>query len=120
MANLTLQVTIPAAGVANLATALPTLSSGQVPMTLSGTLYIEFLQFQNNAAHPIRYGTDRNVSVTTPAAVNGGTAGRGMLLASGAPGGAGSVSTPVTYATMLQDWWIAGQPGDVIDVLALQ
>ena len=120
MANLTLQVTIPASGVVNLATALPVLSSGQTPMTVSGTMYVEFLQFQNNAAHPIRFGTDRNVSVTTPAAVNGGTAGRGILLAAGSPGGAGSVSTPVTYATMLQDWYVAGVPGDVIDILALQ
>ena len=80
MPNLTLQVTIPASGVVNLSTALPMLSSGQVPMTLSGTLYVEFLQFQNNSAHPIRYGTDRLVSMTTPAAANGGTAGRGLLV----------------------------------------
>jgi hypothetical protein len=120
MANLTLQVTIPAAGVVRLDTALPVLSSGQAPMTVSGTMYVEFLQFQNNSAHAIRYGCDRNVSVTTPAAANGGTAGRGILLAPGSPGGAGAVSTPVTYATMIQDWYIAGTPGDVIDILAVQ
>jgi len=122
MANLTLQLTIPASGVGNLANALPVPTGGSGPLTATvvGNLYVQWLTIQNNAAHNIRYGLDNKVSVTTPAAVNGGTAGRGILLAAGSPGGAGSQSTPVTYSTYLSDWWIAGTAGDVIDILALQ
>ncbi|MDE2104228.1 MAG: hypothetical protein KGL39_43730, partial [Patescibacteria group bacterium] len=60
------------------------------------------------AAHSIRYG-DATVSSS-----------KGILLSAGTPGGAGSQSTPVNYGTYLSDWWIAGTPGDVIDVLFIQ
>lgn len=90
-----------------------------VPAAMQTTLMVQWLTFQNNSAHAVRYGNDKTVSVTTPAAVNGGTAGKGILLSPGSPGGAGSQSTPITYGTSLRDWWIAGTPGDVIDVLTI-
>ena len=111
--NLTFQVVIPAGGVINLEQAL----FGKNPTNLESNAYVQWLTFQNNSAHPCRYGTSPKVSVTVPAAVNGGTAGFGTLLQ---PGGAGSQSTPVTYSTMLSEWWIAGVPGDVIDGQCLQ
>jgi|FreactcultuFSWF8_1027224.scaffolds.fasta_scaffold16359_2 hypothetical protein len=111
--NLTFQVVIPAGGVINLQVAL----FGTNPTALESNAYVQWLSFQNNSAHPCRYGTSQKVSVTSPAAVNGGTAGFGTLLQ---PGGAGSQSTPVTYSTMLSEWWIAGVPGDVIDGQCLQ
>ena len=114
--NLTFQVTIPAGGVVNVQTAL----FGANPTALEANAYVQWLTFQNNSAHPCRYGTSPKVSVTTPAAVAGGTAGFGTLLAPGSPGGAGSQSTPVTYSTMLSEWWIAGTEGDVIDGQCLQ
>ena len=111
--NLTFQVTIPAGGVVNVQTAL----FGANPTALEANAYVQWLTFQNNSAHECRYGTSPKVSVTTPAAVNGGTAGFGIRLT---VGGAGSQSTPVTYSTMLSEWWIAGTPGDVIDGQCLQ
>ncbi|MFZ3343315.1 MAG: hypothetical protein WA213_20730 [Terriglobales bacterium] len=111
--NISFQVTIPDAGVVNLQTAI----FGANPSFLESNAYVQWLVFQNNSAHPCRYGTSHLVSVTTPAAVNGGTAGLGTLLL---PGGAGSQSTPITYSTMLSEWWIAGTPGDVIDGQCLQ
>ena len=118
MANLTLQLTIPASGVANWAAALPVLTgagSGDVTGTPpQGNKYVQWAQLQNNAAHACRYGFDNKVSVTTPAAVGGGTAGRGILLT---PGGAGAQSTPIDYTMYLSDFWTAGTPGDVIDGL---
>lgn len=111
--NLVFQVTIPAAGVVNLQTAL----FGANPTAIEANAYVQWITFQNNSAHEIRYGTSPLVSVTTPAAVAGGTAGFGIRLT---VGGAGSQSTPVTYATMLSEWWIAGTVGDVIDGQCLQ
>ena len=112
--NLAFQVTIPAGGVVNLQTAL----FGTTPTALEANAYVQWLTFQNNSAHDCRYGTSSKVSVTTPAAVAGGNAGFGILLSSG--GGSGSQSTPVTYSTMLSEWWIAGTAGDVIDGQCLQ
>jgi hypothetical protein len=120
MANLTLQLVIPINGVGNLSQALPQPTGGAgnvVGQPPVGNLYVQWLTIQNNSAHNIRYGTTKSVSTTIPAAVNGGTAGYGILLT---PGGAGSQSTPITYATYLSDWWISGTVGDVIDILALQ
>lgn len=120
MANLTLQLTIPAGGVANLAAALPQPTGGKgnvVGQPPVGSLYVQFLQLQYNGANSARYGFDNKVSVTVPAAVAGGVAGRGILLSSG---GAGSVSTAINYSTYLSDVWIAGTVGDVIDALAIE
>lgn len=111
--NITFQVTIPVGGVINLQEAL----FGSTPTRIESNQYVQFLTFQNNSAHDCRYGTSPLVSVTTPAAVAGGTAGFGIRLTAG---GSGSQSTPVTYSTMLSEWWIAGTPGDVIDGQCLQ
>lgn len=119
MANLLLQVTIPASGKAKVSSFLPTNNGVGNAVFDSGNIYVQWLAFQNNAANPIRYG-DQSVSMTTPAAVNGGTAGKGILLAAGSPGMSGSQSTPINYGTYLSDWWIAGTAGDVIDVLYIQ
>jgi len=119
MANLLLQVTIPSGGKAQVSSFLPANNGVGNAVFAPGNIFVQWLTFQNNSAHSIRYG-DQSVSVTTPAAVNGGTAGKGMLLAPGSPGGAGSQSTPVNYGTYLSDWWIAGTAGDVIDVLYIQ
>jgi hypothetical protein len=70
------------------------------------------LVFQNNSAHPIRVGDDPRVSVTTPAAVNGGTAGFGQLVN---PGGAYNSGTFTSGAANLKNWYIAGTATDVID-----
>jgi hypothetical protein len=109
MAGGTIQVTVPASGVVNAASGLPSY--------ISGNIFLQNLQIQNNAANPIRYGRDNSVSVTTPAAVNGGTAGKGILLF---PSGAGGVASFINYTSFLSDWWIAGTPGDVIDILFVQ
>jgi hypothetical protein len=95
----------------------PSLPGGFTPWAL-GDIQVQWLQFQNNSAHNIRYGGP-NVSVTAPAAVNGGTAGNGMLLPGGQPGGSGSQSTPIAYTTNLSEWYLSGTAGDVIDVLFL-
>ena len=76
--------------------------------------YFNQMIIQDNAANNIRYG-DSTVSITTPAAVNGGTAGKGILLYSG--GGSGSTGTISGQQGDASQFYIAGTPGDVIDVL---
>jgi hypothetical protein len=117
--RLNFQVTIPASGVTPITAGLPVPTGGAGSLKTAmplGNQLVQWLQFQNNAAHGIRYG-GQGVSATTPAAVNGGTAGNGILLPGGQPGGSGSQSTPISYSTNLADWYIAGTAGDVIDVL---
>ena len=89
-----------------------TLGSGATQI-ISTPTYFNQMVIQNNAAHNIRYG-DSTVSVTTPAAVNGGTAGKGILLYSS---GAGNVGTLSGQQGDASQFWIAGTSGDVIDVL---
>ena len=125
--RLNFQVTIPASGITPIIAGIPAntgalsgpqnTAGGFTPWAV-GDCIVQWLQFQNNAANPIRYGGP-NVSVTTPAAVNLGTAGNGMLLPGGQPGGSGSMSTPINYSTNLAEWYVAGTPGDVIDILFL-
>jgi hypothetical protein len=70
------------------------------------------LIIQNNSAHNIRVGDDATVSMTVPAAVNGGTAGKGILIfPTGSSGGALATSG----AFNLKNWYIAGTATDVID-----
>jgi hypothetical protein len=70
------------------------------------------LWFQNNSAHSIRVGDSASVSMTVPAAVNGGTAGFGTLVLAG---GSVNVGTFTSGATDLNQWYIAGTNTDVID-----
>ena len=106
MANGNLQVTIPASGVVDLASGLPS--------SVKGDILLQSLTIQNNAAHNMRYGVTNLVSMTTPAAVNGGAAGFGILIY---PSGSGGIAAFINYTSMLSDWWVAGTPGDVVDVL---
>ena len=122
MANGNLQVTIPASGITPIIAGIPANtgalsgpqnSAGGFTPWAVGDCIVQWLQIQNNSAHDIRYGGP-NVSVTLPAAANLGTAGNGMLLT---PGGAGAQSTPINYSTNLAEWYVAGTPGDVVDIL---
>jgi hypothetical protein len=70
------------------------------------------LVFQNNSAHPIRVGDSPLVSMTTPAAVNGGAAGFGILIN---PGGSSGGDFATSGAFNLKQWYIAGTATDVID-----
>lgn len=91
---------------------------GQVTIGASGVtqvsttnFYCSVLQFQNNSAHTIRVG-DSTVSMTVPAAVAGGAAGKGILIFST---GSNLWAVPIERGTVLSEWWIAGTVGDVID-----
>ena len=70
------------------------------------------LLIQNNSAHAIRVGDSPNVSITVPAAVNGGTAGFGILIQ---PSGAVGGDFATSGALNLKNWYIAGTATDVID-----
>jgi hypothetical protein len=103
------QVTIPPAvsprtdGVISLAAGLP--------VTTPANTYVQKLTVQNNSAHSIRYG-DKSVSTTIPPAVNGGTAGKGILILATGSNNDGSF---VEYGLYISDRYVAGTPGDVID-----
>lgn len=89
----TLQVTIGA-------------STTQVSTT---SVPVKQLFIQNNAAHTIRVG-DSLV-----------TSSRGALISSGSPGGSiTSGAFGIQAATDLNQWWINGTNGDVIDVIYVQ
>jgi hypothetical protein len=89
----TLQVTIGA-------------STTQVSTT---SVPIKQLFIQNNAAHTIRVG-DINT-----------TSSRGALISSGSPGGSiTSGAFGIQQATDLNQWFINGTNGDVIDVIYVQ
>ncbi len=89
-----------------------TLGSGATQISATPA-YFNQMTIQNNSAHSCRYG-DSTTSVTTPAAVNGGIAGKGMLLT---PGGAGNTGTVSGQQGDASQFYIAGTAGDVIDVL---
>ena len=97
MANLLLQVTIPASGKARLSDFLP---SGMAQNT-----YVQQLVVQNNAGDNIRLGDD-TVSAT-----------RGLLIFPTGSYGPGSF---MNYGLFLSDVWIFGTAGDVIDVFFIQ
>ena len=89
----TLQVTIGA-------------STTQVSTT---SIPVKQLFIQNNAAHTIRVG-----DVNT-------TSSRGALISSGSPGGSiTSGAFGMQAASDLNQWWINGTNGDVIDVIYIQ
>lgn len=89
----TLQVTIGAGTTQISATSIP----------------VKQLFVQNNAAHTIRVG-DKNT-----------TSSRGALISSGSPGGSiTSGAFGIQQATDLQQWFINGTNGDVIDIIYVQ
>ena len=90
-----------------------TLGSGATQVSATPAYFNQMI-IEDNAAHSIRYG-DSTVSVTTPAAVNGGTAGKGILLFPG--GGSGSTGTVSGQQGDASQFYIAGTSGDVVDVL---
>ena len=70
------------------------------------------LQIQNNSAASVRVGDDPAVSLTTPAAVNGGAAGFGILLTQGGSDG-GALAT--SGALNLKNWYAAFSAAGVLD-----
>jgi hypothetical protein len=110
MANLLLQVTIPAGGLVQISTALQVRTGGPGvgPGPAIGNIYVQQLMFQNNSASAVRVG-DWSVSAT-----------RGILLAAGTPGGSTNLGAFINYGTYLSDWWLFGTAGTVIDILYIQ
>lgn len=88
-----------------------TLGSGATQVLAGPQRAMQFV-IQNNSAHAIRVGDSNKVSTTVPAAVNSGTAGFGQLIQSG---GSNDTGTFTSGAAWLQEWYIAGTSGDVID-----
>ena len=109
MADGTMRVIIPASGVVNLSSGLPS--------SVQPDILMQSLTIQNNTIHPMRYGLTNLVSVTAPAAVSGGQAGLGILLF---PSGSGGNVAFFNYTSLLSDWWVAGTAGDVVDVLFIK
>lgn len=84
-----------------------TLTSSNTSILSSGAhLNTRWFVIQNNAAHNIRIG-DTNISTT-----------RGILLATGTPGGSFYVAPdPSGSGRDLGGWFINGTSGDVVDVI---
>ena len=100
-----------------------TLTSAATPIIPKAVLPANSLPFQvfliqNNSAHAIRVG-DYTVSMTVPASVNGGTAGKGILIEPGSPGGSQELSPGLEYTGDMTEFYIAGTATDVIDVMVL-
>src|ERR1035437_4729574 len=91
------QVTIPASGKVQLSAGLPSYAPPNI--------FVQYLTIQNNAGHSIRIG-DTTVSAT-----------KGILLASGTPGGSLGINGFMSYGSYVSDWWVFGTPADVIDVM---
>lgn len=70
------------------------------------------LVFQNNSASAVRVGDSSLVSLTAPTAVNGGTAGFGLLLA---PGGSSGGSLGTSGVFNLNQWYVAFSAAGVVD-----
>lgn len=95
--------------------ATPIVPKAVVP---ANALPFQVFVIQNNSAHAIRVG-DASVSMTVPAAVNGGTAGRGILISPGSPGGSQTLSPGLEYTGDMTEFYIAGTATDVVDVMIL-
>lgn len=68
-------------------------------------VYVSYLIIQNNAGHSLRVG-DNTVSST-----------KGILIASGTPGGSVTAQFAMPRGSLLSQWYIAGTNADVIDIL---
>lgn len=92
-----LQVTIASTGTAQPIIPLAVQPASQNPFSV--------LVVQNNAAHSVRIG-DSTVSTT-----------KGILLASGSPGGSQTIEPAIQYTGDLREFWIVGTAADVIDFM---
>ena len=81
-----------------------TLGAGATQISLTSML-VNQVTFQNNAGHSCRLG-DATVSAT-----------KGLLLASGSPGGSANFGPFSVNNADLTEWYIFGTAGDVIDIL---
>lgn len=95
-----------------------TLGSGATALISTTTpLRAMSLIVQNNSVHNIRVGDSPSVSMTVPSAVNGGTAGFGILIV---PGGSSGGAFATSGAYNLNNFYVAGTATDVIDFLYIQ
>jgi hypothetical protein len=93
-----LQVTITATGVPQPLT----------PIQLKGIangIYFQQLFLQNNGSNNMRIG-DSSVSTT-----------KGILLY---PGGSQTGAMAIEYSGTLNDWYVVGTAGDVLDIMVIQ
>lgn len=93
-----------------LATATPITNAIPVAGTAYGASQFGSFQqitIQNNAAAVVRVG-DSTVSAT-----------RGMALSAGSPGSSGTFTTSIDFATSLDEWYLFGTAGQVIDIMLL-
>jgi hypothetical protein len=73
------------------------------------TVYpFQWVTFQNNASHSMRIG-DSSVSAT-----------KGVLLAAGTPGGSLTIAPGHQYTTGLDEFYVEGTAGDVLDVMIVE
>ena len=72
------------------------------------------LTFQNNSASAVRVGDSSSVSLTAPAAVNGGTAGFGILLQ---PSSALGGDFATSGAFNLNQWYVAFSGAGAVDYI---
>lgn len=66
------------------------------------------VMFQNNSTHSMRVGDSAT------------TSSRGALLASGSPGGSINAGAYQFQQTNLNEWFVAGTNGDVLDVIYVE
>lgn len=82
-----------------------TLGAAATRVTTNANLYASIIIFQNSAGHAVRIG-DNTVTATT-----------GIALATGSPGGSATFQIFAPHGTHLQDYYLFGTAGDVIDIL---
>jgi hypothetical protein len=110
MAKLIGQVTIPASGKVQLGTDLNPQTGGPGNLAANivpSAIYVQQLQVQNNgvSATNMRLG-DQSVTAT-----------RGILLF---PSSSDNLGAFINYGSYLNDWFVFGTPGDVVDYLFIQ
>lgn len=85
-----------------------TLTSAATQISANSNIYCSLLIIQDNAAALVRVG-DNTVS---------GTKGIVLLPNATPPGGGSITSQPlIIRGTHLQDWWLFGTAGNIIDIL---
>lgn len=97
----------PVSSLATVRTLQVTLGTGNITVITAGAHQnCRWIVFQDNAAHSVRLG-DSSISTT-----------RGLLLATGSPGGSFYVGPDSSgSARDLGGWYMNGTSGDVIDVI---